>query len=102
MQRQLSRRNFLKLAGLTAGASAAVLTGCTPTAPAAPTAASGAATSAPPASQAGAPVPALLRSDAGEKEYFEKAIGLFESQIRPSKSTGFIPPAATPTSPSWI
>jgi len=79
MQNQLSRRNFLKMVSIATGASAALLAGCAPSAPA--TAAPGAvATSAPPASEAGAPVPALLRSDAGEKEFFEKAIALFESR----------------------
>jgi multiple sugar transport system substrate-binding protein len=79
MQRQMSRRNFLKMVSIATGASAAVLAGCAPTAPAAPTAGA-AATNAPPASEAGAPVPALLREDAGEKDYFEKAIGNFETQ----------------------
>jgi multiple sugar transport system substrate-binding protein len=82
MHKQMSRRNFLKMVSIVTGSSAAVLAGCAPATPAAPaTAAPGAvATSAPPASEAGAPVPALLRSDAGEKDYFEKAIALFESR----------------------
>ena len=80
MQQKLNRRSFLKMASMVTGASALALAGCAPatSAPAA-TSAPG-ATQAPPAQQAGAPVEALLRSDAGEKDYFEKAIALFESR----------------------
>ena len=82
IDRLMDRRTFLKVMSLTAGSSAALLAGCAPTAAPtvqAPTSAPE-ATKAPPAKEAGAPVPALLRSGSGEEDYFKKAIDLFESQ----------------------
>jgi len=67
------------MASVVAGASAVALAGCAPAVPAT-TAPSAPEATKPPAAAVGAAVPALLRSDAGEKDYFEKAIGLFESR----------------------
>ena len=77
MSNQLSRRSFLKMVNVAAGAGALVLAGCTRT---------GETTTAPEVNQtpssgeAGEPVPALLRSGSGEEDYFNKVIDLFESQ----------------------
>ena len=96
MHQKLSRRSFLKMASVVTGASALALAGCAPatSAPAATTAPG--STQAPPAAQAGAPVPALLRSDAGEKDYFEKAISLFESRNPTIKVTRVYSPGQEP------
>ena len=95
MHQKLNRRSFLKMASVVTGASALALAGCAPTT--SPTSApAAAATQAPPASQAGAPVPALLRSDAGEKDYFEKAITLFESRNPTVKVTRVYSPGQEP------
>jgi multiple sugar transport system substrate-binding protein len=73
----MSRRKFLKMVNVAAGAGFLTLAGCTP---AAQKPATGAQATQAPAKAAGAPVPALLRSGSGEEDYFKKAIDLFESK----------------------
>jgi len=78
MSNKISRRTFLKMANVVAGAGALVLAGCKP--PSQATTAPGVTPTTPPAQGAGAPVPALLRSGSGEEDYFNKTIDLFEKE----------------------
>jgi multiple sugar transport system substrate-binding protein len=81
MSIHISRRTFLKqAANVAVGTGVLWLAGCGSTQQqAAPTEAAEVGATAP-AKEAGAPVPALLRSGDGEEEFFNRAIDLFESQ----------------------